>query len=66
MSSRIGTGDDLPISASQLQSVLGKVQLSASTATAGISTDMRQQGLAAALPQVKDRLSPTGTLPTSR
>ena len=62
MSSWIGTSDNLPISASQLQSVLGHVQLPALAATA----DMLQQGLAAASPQVIDRLSPTGTLPTSR
>ena len=65
VSSWIGTGANLPISAEQIQSVLGNEQVKAMAAKAGIPIDMLQQGLATVLPQVIDKLTPNGQLPKS-
>ncbi len=59
----IGSGRNLPVSADQLQSVLGHEQLGAVAATLGLSQHDAASKLAQALPGVVDNLTPSGTLP---
>ncbi len=63
VSSWIGTGQNLPISSEQLQSVLGSEQVQAIAAKAGISPEAANAGLAQILPQLVDRLTPDGQVP---
>ena len=59
----VGTGQNLPISAEQLQSVLGGDQIGALAQQAGLSQGDLMGQLAQMLPQVVDRLTPNGQLP---
>lgn len=59
----ISTGQNLPISPSQLQSVLGSEQVQAIAAKAGISPEAANAGLAQILPQLVDHLTPNGEVP---
>ena len=59
----VGTGQNLPISAEQLQSVLGGDQIGALAQQAGLSQGDLMGQLAQLLPQVVDRLTPNGQLP---
>lgn len=63
ISSWVGTGQNLPISAEQLQSVLGSEQVQAIAAKAGISPEAASKGLAEILPQLVDHLTPNGQIP---
>jgi uncharacterized protein YidB (DUF937 family) len=63
VSSWIGTGQNLPISADQIKSVLGNEQVQAIAQKAGISTDSVAANLATLLPQVIDKLTPNGEVP---
>jgi len=63
ISSWVGTGSNLPISASQLQNVLGSDTISRLASQSGLSTDTVQSQLAHLLPQVVDKLTPNGQLP---
>ena len=63
VSSWIGTGQNLPISPEQLQSVLGSEQVKAIAAKAGISPEAAQNGLAQVLPQLVDKMTPNGEVP---
>lgn len=63
VSSWIGTGQNLPISPEQLQSVLGSNQLQAIASQAGLSPENASTGLASLLPQLVDKLTPDGQLP---
>jgi uncharacterized protein YidB (DUF937 family) len=63
VSSWIGTGQNLPISAEQLKSVLGSEQVQSIAAQAGISPEAANAGLAQILPQLVDRLTPNGEIP---
>ena len=63
VSSWIGTGQNLPISPEQLQSVLGSEQVQAIAAKAGISPEQAQSGLAQVLPQLVDKMTPNGEVP---
>lgn len=59
----VGTGSNLPISAEQLQAVLGPDTIAALAGKLGLSgTDVSQQ-LAQILPKVVDHLTPNGTVP---
>jgi uncharacterized protein YidB (DUF937 family) len=62
----VGTGSNLPISADQLSKVLGGAGaggMLASLATKfGISPDVLNQQLAEHLPQVVDKMTPTGNI----
>lgn len=58
----IGTGSNLPISAEQIQSVLGNEQVASIAGKLGISTDDAAGGLASLLPQVIDKLTPDGNV----
>jgi len=59
----IGTGSNLPVSAEQLQSVLGSDRLGALAQQAGLSHDALAGHLAQLLPQVVDKLTPSGQMP---
>ena len=61
----VGTGQNLPVSADQLQSVLGGDQIGALAQQAGLSQGDLMGQLAHMLPQVVDRLTPNGQLPAS-
>ena len=61
----VGTGHNLPVSADQLQSVLGGDQIGALAQQAGLSQGDLMGQLAHMLPQVVDRLTPNGQLPAS-
>ena len=57
------TGQNLPVSAEQLQSVLGGGHLQDIAAQLGMSPEQATGGLADLLPQVVDNLTPNGQLP---
>lgn len=59
----VSTGQNLPISADQIQSVLGNGQLQSLASQAGLDTNQLAGQLAELLPQVVDRLTPNGTIP---
>ncbi len=63
VSSWIGTGQNLPISADQIQHVLGSEQVKELAAKAGISPETASSHLAQLLPMLVDRLTPNGQLP---
>jgi uncharacterized protein YidB (DUF937 family) len=65
VSSWIGTGSNLPISAEQIQSVLGSEQVKSIAGKVGISTEEVSSGLASLLPGVIDKLTPDGKVPDS-
>ncbi len=56
----VGTGQNLPISSEQIQSVLGNEQVEAIAQKLGLSGSDVAQKLAALLPQVVDKLTPNG------
>ena len=59
----VGTGQNLPISAGQLQQVLGGGSIAQIAQQLGLSGGDAGSGLAQALPQIIDKLTPTGQLP---
>jgi uncharacterized protein YidB (DUF937 family) len=59
----IGTGQNLPISAQQLQQVLGSDVVKQLAARFGIPADQLSTVLARVLPTAVDQASPKGTLP---
>lgn len=59
----ISTGQNLPVSAEQLQSVFGGSTLQGLAAQLGMSHDQVTGGLAGLLPQLVDKLTPDGALP---
>ena len=63
ISSWVSTGQNLPISAEQVQSALGSEQVEAIAAKAGISPEAAKSGLAQYLPQIVDHLTPNGEMP---
>ena len=63
ISSWISTGSNLPISGSQLQTVLGNDTISRLASQSGLSTDNVRSQLTDLLPQVVDKLTPNGQLP---
>ncbi len=64
VASWVGTGANLPISAAQIQQVLGNQQIQQLAAEVGISPDMVTSHLAQLLPEVIDKLTPSGAVPT--
>ncbi len=62
-SSWIGTGTNQPISAEQIQQVLGQEQIQAFAQKAGIAPEAASSQLAEALPDVVDKLTPDGQVP---
>jgi uncharacterized protein YidB (DUF937 family) len=62
-SSWVGTGQNMPISADQIQNVLGSDQVKQLAAKAGISPDIAGSALSQLLPTLVDRLTPNGQMP---
>lgn len=63
VASWIGTGANLPVSASQLAEALGAGHLAQVAQQAGVEPEHAASGLAQLLPQLIDQLSPGGQLP---
>ena len=59
----VGTGQNLPISADQIQHVLGSDQVKQLAAKAGISPDAAGTALSQLLPTLVDKLTPNGQMP---
>ncbi|HTP46947.1 MAG TPA: YidB family protein [Casimicrobiaceae bacterium] len=58
----VGTGQNLPISADQLQQVLGSGSIAQIAQQLGLSHGEAGSSLAQALPQIIDKLTPTGQI----
>lgn len=63
VASWVGTGDNLPVSASQLADALGAGHLEQVAQQAGVEPQHAASGLAQLLPQLIDQLSPGGQMP---
>lgn len=63
VNSWVGTGQNLPVSAEQLQAVLGSEQIGAMASQLGISQAQAGGQLAELLPRVVDLLTPNGQVP---
>ena len=59
----IGTGQNMPISADALSKIFGHGQLGQLAQQCGIPVDQAASGLAQALPNVVDQMTPTGQIP---
>ncbi len=59
----VGTGSNMPINNSQLGQVLGGGTLAKLAAATGLSQEQLLAQLSQVLPQVVDKLTPTGQLP---
>jgi len=59
----VGSGQNLPISADQLRSVLGSDWVAHIVQATGLPQGQVEQHLSALLPQIVDHLSPSGQLP---
>lgn len=65
ISSWVGTGQNLPVSADQMHHALGGDTIQQLAAKAGISPEQTSSGLAHLLPQLIDQLTPDGNVPAS-
>jgi uncharacterized protein YidB (DUF937 family) len=65
MNSWISTGKNLPISPDQLLQVFGQGQLQQMAANSGMDLGSLSGGLADLLPQMIDRMTPTGQVPAA-
>jgi uncharacterized protein YidB (DUF937 family) len=63
VNSWVSSGPNLPISAEQIQSVLGGSALQDLAGKLGMNTEQASGGLAQMLPQLIDSLTPNGQLP---
>ena len=63
VASWIGTGQNLPVTAEQIQSVLGGGLVQQLAARVGLPPEAASALLAQILPQAVDRLTPGGTVP---
>lgn len=59
----VSTGQNLPVSAEQIQSALGSEQISNLAAQSGVSPEQMSGHLAQFLPQIIDTLTPDGSVP---
>jgi uncharacterized protein YidB (DUF937 family) len=59
----VSTGQNLPVGANQIQSLLGSDKLRALAGQLGLGQQETAGGLAEMLPQVIDRLTPNGQIP---
>jgi len=62
----IGTGQNLPVSAAQIQQVLGNSHVRELAAKLGIDPSQAAAKLAAVLPHLVDQLTPNGQLPPAK
>lgn len=60
----VSTGQNLPVSAEQIQGALGSDTLKNLAAQLGLNTDQVSGHLAELLPQVVDKLTPDGAVPS--
>ena len=60
----VANGPNLPITAQQVQQVLGNPQIQALASKLGISPQAVSQQLTQVLPHIVDRMTPGGQLPT--
>ena len=65
VSSWVGTGQNLPVAADQLEHVLGSERVRELAAQAGIPPEVASAHLAQLLPMIVDKLTPNGQLPTT-
>jgi uncharacterized protein YidB (DUF937 family) len=65
MDSWVSTGQNLPISPEQLMEVFGQGRMQQMAADSGMEASQLSGGLADVLPQLIDRLTPTGQVPAS-
>lgn len=63
VNSWVSQGQNLPISAEQIQAVLGGGKLQDIASQLGVSTEQASGGLADLLPQLVDKLTPNGQIP---
>ena len=63
VNSWVSTGQNLPISAEQVQSVLSDSSLSGLAAQLGVSPEQASGSLADMLPQLIDQMTPNGQMP---
>ena len=63
VSSWVGTGANLPVSADQLHKALGPERLSQFASQAGVAPEAAGSALASILPGLVDKLTPQGQLP---
>jgi len=63
VASWIGTGQNLPVSAEQIQAVLGNEQVQAMAKRLGLPVDQIASHLSQLLPQVVDKMTPGGAIP---
>ena len=59
----VGTGQNLPLEAEQVQSVSGQAQIQQMPAKVGIEPEVLSAKLAELLPQVVDKATPNGRVP---
>ena len=59
----LGNGQNMPITADQLQAVLGNAQVQEFARQFGLPVDDMLAALAKFLPEIVDKASPNGTLP---
>ena len=59
----VSTGDNMPISGNQLQEILGSGSIGQIAQQLGLSHGDASSGLAQVLPQIIDKLTPTGQVP---
>lgn len=64
VASWVGTGQNLPITGQQLNSVLGNEKLLAIARQLGISQEAASNAMASLLPEVVNHLTPDGRLPS--
>lgn len=60
----VSTGDNMPISADQIQAVLGSAPVAEFAQKLGIDPQMAAGTIAQLLPQVVDHVTPNGQVPT--
>lgn len=65
MDSWVSTGQNLPISPEQLMQVFGQGRMQQMAADSGMDVGQLSGGLSDLLPQLVDRLTPTGQVPAS-
>lgn len=65
VSSWVGTGNNLPVTPSQLQSALGSSQIQDIAKKLGMSPEDASTHLAQVLPTIVDKLTPEGKIPSS-
>ncbi|MEK7285801.1 MAG: YidB family protein [Nitrospirota bacterium] len=65
VSSWVGTGNNLPISKDQILSVLGDGKIASIAKTLGVSSGDATSTLSTLLPQIIDKLTPDGKIPSS-